>query len=46
MAVAGVTAGLVVMGNAQNTNDPSCAKDIFTQNACVDSSTRSTSTGR
>lgn len=45
VAAAGVAAGLVVMGNAKNTNDPSCARDIFTQNACVDSSTSSTSAG-
>jgi len=45
VAAAGVAAGLVVMGNAKNTNDPSCAHDIFTQNACVDSSTSATSAG-
>jgi len=45
VAVAGVVAGLAVMSTAQNSNTPGCSTDVFTHNACIDSSTTATTTG-
>ena len=45
VAVASVVAGLVVMSTAQNSNTPACSTDVFTHNACIDSSTKTTTTG-
>ena len=45
VATAGLVAGIAVMSTAQNTNDPSCQTDVFTHNACLDSSSKTTTTG-
>ncbi len=46
VAVAGVVTGLVVMSNAQNTNDPSCwTGGVITNNACIDRNKATTSAG-
>lgn len=45
VAAAGLVAGVAVMSSAQNSNSPACSTDVFTHNACIDSSTKTTTTG-
>jgi hypothetical protein len=45
VAVAGVVAGILVMSSAQNTNTPGCVADVYTHNACIESSSRTSTAG-
>jgi hypothetical protein len=45
VAVAGMVAGILVMSSAQNSNSPSCVVDVFTHNACLESSSRTSTAG-
>lgn len=45
VAVAGVVAGILVMSTAQNTNTPGCNADVSTHNACLESSSKTSTAG-
>ncbi|HET9158282.1 MAG TPA: hypothetical protein VFN91_16525, partial [Myxococcaceae bacterium] len=45
VAIASTIVGLVVMSSAPNSNAPGCVTDVFTQNACLDASSKRTTSG-
>ena len=45
VAIASTVAGLLVMSSAPNSNAPGCVTDVNTQNACLESASKRTTTG-